>query len=68
MLEKPRKVCFTIFERRRNRTVVELFVELDKKRIYWKKPITRFSMPNFKVRLKILQDTSKQQWVGSEQI
>ncbi|QEM41989.1 hypothetical protein [Pseudomonas phage vB_PaeM_PS119XW] len=67
-LEKPRHVCFTIFEKQRNRVLVELHVELDKKRIYWKKPITRWNMPNFKLRLKIVQDTSKRNWSGSEQL
>lgn len=67
-LEKPRHICFTIFEEQRNRVLVELHVELDKKRIYWKKPITRWNIPNFKLRLKIGQDKTKRKWTGSEQL
>ncbi|AEH03687.1 hypothetical protein AVT69_gp262 [Pseudomonas phage PhiPA3] len=67
-LEKPRHICFTIFEKRRNRIVVELHVELDKKRVYWVKPRMRWGLPNMIVKLKVIQDLSKQQWIGSMQV
>lgn len=67
-LENPRHVCFTIFEEKRNRPIVELHVELDKKRIFWKKPISRWTLPNFKLQLVIKQDPSMRQWKGSEQL
>lgn len=67
-LEVPSHICFTIYHVESNTIIVELHVELSKKRLYWKRPETRFIQPNFKLTLTITQDPSVRVWVGTSMV
>lgn len=59
--EQPGHICFTIYEVETNYVVAELHVLSAKKRVYWKKPLPRFTFPDMMVMLKITQDPNVHQ-------